>query len=400
MKKFIIIGGNFLNSGAEAMTYVTVSELRRRYPNCEINLVYCLKENIDYKNLGFDIKYINSCMWSIMIKNAGLRTCAKAAKIQLLHKENLIQQFKEINKLLDVCDAVFDISGYAISSQWGVASTKRKIAEISFIHSHKIPCFLMPQSFGPFDFGENKIVLMKKIKKTLGNCSCIYAREKEGYDLLTKELGLKNVKLSTDIVLQNKNLNISAVFRTFVPKREINITTSNNVAIIPNMRNFDHGNKNDILFLYKTLVEYLLSVNRNIYLISHSEEDIEVCSLIKDMFSEFSTVHLITDKMDSFVFGEVIRNFDFAIASRFHSIVHSYKNEVPCVVLGWATKYRCLAELFEQEQYMFDVRHLSLFSDIINATKQMAENYLEEKKRIYENLCIIQDNNCFDQIDF
>lgn len=32
MKNFIIVGGNFINKGAEAMTYVTISELLSRYP--------------------------------------------------------------------------------------------------------------------------------------------------------------------------------------------------------------------------------------------------------------------------------------------------------------------------------------------------------------------------------
>ena len=36
MKNFMITGANFRNKGAQAMLFVTVSELRQRYPDFDI----------------------------------------------------------------------------------------------------------------------------------------------------------------------------------------------------------------------------------------------------------------------------------------------------------------------------------------------------------------------------
>ena len=193
---------------------------------------------------------------------------------------------------------------------------------------------------------------------------------------------------------------MSGVFKNVVKRKEIRLSTKENVAIIPNMRNFDHGDRKEILHLYDIIIEWLLEHHKNIYLISHSEEDGEACRLIKDKFTDIDGVHLLVDKMDCFAFEDMIGQFDFAVASRYHSVVHSYRNSVPCIVLGWATKYRSLTKLFDQEQYIFDVRTPDSFDGMTDALEKMAENFGEEKKKISDKLVKIQDNNCFDQIDF
>ena len=49
-----------------------------------------------------------------------------------------------------------------------------------------------------------------------------------------------------------------------------------------------------------------------------------------------------------------LKQFQFIVASRFHAIVHAFKNGIPCIALGWATKYYDLMKQFGQEQYMLD----------------------------------------------
>ena len=167
------------------------------------------------------------------------------------------------------------------------------------------------------------------------------------------------------------------------------------------MRNFDHGDKNDVINLYRGMIRQLIGMGKNIYLISHSKEDHEACKLIKDIFINDNTVIHIKENMDIFLFEMLIAQFEFAIASRFHSIVHAYKNGVPCIALGWATKYHELLNLMDQDEYVIDVRNLKdqneYCSDIID---KMNLNYKAEAERIRGKIKDIQCHNCFEQINF
>lgn len=56
MKKFMITGANFNNKGAQAMLFVTVSELRKRYSDCKI--FFATGEELSTEDYLFDtIRY-------------------------------------------------------------------------------------------------------------------------------------------------------------------------------------------------------------------------------------------------------------------------------------------------------------------------------------------------------
>lgn len=91
-----------------------------------------------------------------------------------------------------------------------------------------------------------------------------------------------------------------------------------------------------------------------------------------------------------------VTQMNFAIASRYHSIVHAYKNDVPCIVLGWATKYVELLALFEQNNYMLDIRKGVGEEKLVSAIKEMEERYLLESQKISSIRKVVQGQNCFD----
>lgn len=120
----------------------------------------------------------------------------------------------------------------------------------------------------------------------------------------------------------------------------------------------------------------------NVYLIRHSGEDLEACKNIKNLFDEKDNVRIISNDLTPSEFENLISKFEFSIGSRFHSIVHSYQVATPCIILGWATKYKELAEYFDQSDYVFDVRHninTSLFIEIMN---NLINKIPEEKSKI------------------
>ena len=119
---------------------------------------------------------------------------------------------------------------------------------------------------------------------------------------------------------------------------------------------------------------------------------------VADLFAGESRVTFLDRDFSCIEYNELVKRFDFVIASRYHSIIHAYKNGVPCIAIGWAVKYNTLLESFGQEQYCFDLRKEVSPAEIIAAMKRMTENRLSEKERILKTLELIQKENVFDII--
>lgn len=401
MKKFIITGGNFQNKGAQAMSFVAISEIRQRYPDCEI----CFISTTDKKSnissmMTFNIYSASISDWQYARGGLdGFLAIGKSFIKYFSGNKEVFQDMRLLKAALNGADAIIDISGFSLSSQWGCDATYKYTNIIHTAKSLGIKVFIMPQSFGPFEYNEKQRKMDKLIKKYMPYPTNIYAREESGFKYLTEMYGLKNVRRSRDLVLQNKEIVKEKIFNNKFKIEKINLDTSNNVAIIPNMRNFDHGNKEEILSVYYEIIQQLFKMNKNIYLLRHSSEDINACKMIKSLFENDDRVILIENDLNCFEYDYIVNQFDYIIASRYHSIVHAYKQYVPAIVLGWADKYHELLRLFKQEQYIFDVRDKMNFENIKNSIAYIEQNYINDKKIIKDILEGVQNNNCFDIID-
>lgn len=259
---------------------------------------------------------------------------------------------------------------------------------------------LMPQSFGPFNYNSDMQVLHEEIKELMQYPYAVYAREEQGSDLLEGMYELNNVRRSSDIVLQNKGIDNSRVFKQKPVLNIPNGISHDSVAIIPNARCLEHGRQDDILFLYRKIVDLLLKNSREVYLLRHSREDLPICQMIKGMFANSDSVHLIENDFSCIEFDEVVKKFQLSIVSRFHGAVHSYKNCVPCIILGWAVKYKELAACMNQSEFVFDITVDGLDIDkILQYITKMLGGYETEKAKIRESLSKVQQSNCFDVLE-
>ena len=395
-KNIIITGGELFNKGAQSMTFVTVDQLKRRYPDKEIILI----SNQDYKRdeeekkqYSFRILQLHGIFelvggvykWGWNFKN----------KLQKRQKDNKL--IAEIKKILSNTDMIIDISGYALSSQRGVKTSIAYLMKVKLAKKYGIKVFLMPQSFGPFSYkGTWKHIINKIIKKYMRYPEIIYAREEEGYELLSRKYNLRNVKKAYDLVLSNTGIDISNIY---VQRAKLtDICGAHDVAIIPNMKNFQHGDKEQVLRVYDMCINHLTNLGKTVYLVRHSFEDIKACKLIKERFSQDNKVILIENEFSCIEYENLVKKFDFIIASRYHSIIHAYKNGTPCIAIGWATKYHELLKTFKQEDYILDVRKNMDTNSIVEAVDKMLEKYQEESDTILEILEEVQGENVFDII--
>lgn len=253
----------------------------------------------------------------------------------------------------------------------------------------------MPQSFGPFDFAESKD---QELRRLLPAAKVIFARERDGLLGLKTRYRLENVRLSGDLVLQNSELNRNHIYLTGESGCKADSVMENSVAIIPNDRNYEFGNRRLVIDMYIRLIAYLRERGKNIYIFPFSY-DFGCCQDIYDRLPDHSGIHLINETYDCLEYRELLKQFQFVVSSRYHAIVHAYKAGTPAVSIGWADKYHELLSQFGQEKYSFDIRNGIDVEELLYAVKAMDDQYLEEQKKINSTFLNTQEENCFDVLD-
>lgn len=392
---FMIVGGNFVNKGAQAMTYVVVDELRKRFPECKVHMYSALDyRRNDKKQYCFEI-YDDTLIRMSLGEQIKYMVVAIAKAI--LGRRNDLASFIAWHRNKKSYTAMIDISGYALFAAKNLRFAKIFLDNINVAHRNGISIFVLPQSFGPFDFKEEADEMNTMIRENMVYPQRIYAREMDGYLALIEKYNLQNVQKAVDIVLQNGGIDKANVFK-FDQTAKLSDIEKGSVAVIPNMRNFDYSDKEVTLNVYIDFVKALLQAGRKVYLLRHADEDIIVCKWIKENFCDNEKVVWIKNDLNCLEYEEMVQKFDFLVASRFHSIVHAYKQGIPCIVMGWAVKYHELTGLFGQEKYLFDVRTEVESEKIHEAVKNMNQKYMNESQHILEELERIRQMNIFDEI--
>jgi len=399
LKKYaLIVGGGFSNKGAQSMSFSTVYNINKRFPKLEIVLLsdddFHANKNEQNKYtfqilpinfpimlfmMGGIFKFISNFVYPGELKKAGTKT---------------------LNRVLDIynnAEIIFDISGYGLSSQLGVKSSLVYLLKIKLAKKFKSSLYIMPQSFGPFNYKKGiEIIMDFLIKRYMKYPSVVFARENEGYELLLNKYNLTNLKKSFDLVLLNKELDLTKIYKKVDCYDDL--YDMKDVAIIPNKRNFKYKTQTDIFIMYDIIIRIITNKDKKVFLISHSIEDYEICKMIKERNIDNSNLVLIDKEMNCIEFNSNVKKFDFLIASRYHSVVHAYKNYVPCIVLGWATKYAELLHEFSQGNYMFDIRTNVNMIDIERELIYLSKNYSEESKIICTKIKEVQRLDIMDEI--
>lgn len=397
----LITGAQFHNKGAQSLLFTVMSELRSRYGDVEIYYLPiddCFQyEPGNYRfHLVFDDLAYLDYIWQGKSVSRGLIRCGKEMiKWVLRHRKKKILR---LSRVWSIVNAVVDVSGYALTSKFELRGTYRYIRHINMAKKRGIPVVLMPQSFGPFEYADDGVKQL--LCAALNSADCIFAREPEGMDALVG-IGVKQkVQQSADLVLQSKEVDWRSVFIEKPVLSVKTLQTENNVAVIPNTQLYRYGTKDQVLQAYRTIIEKLLQAGKTVYIFRHSN-DLAACEDIYDMFSNNKCVYLIRKEMSCLEYSMFVRQFDFIVASRFHSIVHAYREGIPAFILGWAIKYHRLASLVHQESYVFDGTNTASDNQVSmpGQLEKMLENYAQESMVIRHSLEQIQENNCYDACD-
>lgn len=384
-----ITGANFGNKGAQSMLFTTIALIRQNYPDAKIVFAHRGKACLQGKFL-FDEIYFKNSLFKIAKKTAEITPFA----------EILWSSYDEVLQTMKNSDLILDISGFTLGSKWGVNASRGYLNKIRFARAIDVPIILMPQSFGPFDFGEFQNELDRKIKNAMSYPIKIFAREHDGYHPLHDKYKLENVFWHPDIVLSSPQINPAYIYKNVPEISAPKVLDASCVGIVPNLRSFDHSdNPWQALQTYYEIINFLLKKDKVVYLFRHSIEDITPCKWLKSLFATNDRVILWENNFSCLEYDVACKQFDFLIVGRFHGIVHAYRNNVPCLLMGWAVKYQELAQLMNQSQYIFDITAPNLdVREIFSAINDMDNNLALNKKILSENLQKVQQNfTCFDE---
>lgn len=404
--KVLITGANYNNKGAQSMLFVAADEIRKSFPDCEI--LFATKETIDSSNLRlqpvfYTYEIQNAILGKLSFLSKAKKNVKQIIKFVLRRSKKFTYEgyIKSIETRISDVDVILDVSGLALSDKQSYDYNEWYLNHIRIAKKFNIPIYLMPQSFGPFEYDglEEKEVLLSEIKELLQYPRIIFPREQEGYDFLEKSFGLHNLVLSTDTVLQNSGVNLKGVFKSEVKLNVHVLDTENNVAVIPNSKCFDRIEAETLLSMYDRLIRKLLLNGKTVYVFRHAGEDLNICKQIKNRFGEEGRVILLERDFSCLEYDEFVKNFDFIICSRYHGIVHAFRNGIPAIALGWAIKYKELLHNTGQDKYEFDITSKEFdVNDVETALDRMLEEYKQESKCIKEKVSQIQQVNCYDLV--
>lgn len=377
------------------MLFRTIFEIRKRYSDAD---VYYTSAEMD--DACILCKHVYSEPHSYMYMESfpkKLFVLARSTVRYILRHSIPPKNVAALDKVFRKADIILDVSGFALSSKasWNVnMSFLRAIEQAKRL---KKQIFIMPQSFGPFQNSETQSRIDKAARDALNYPDIIFAREQEGYDLLTQRYRLQNVIKSTDIVLQGDAIDYTYVIGN---ARRKTPPCPEGIAIVPNIRLTQHTTKITDLYrgIYVPIIETILSLGKKAVLIRHAKEDRRLCVNIKKLFSDNENVVLLDEDLESYEYAEIASHMDLVIGSRYHSLVHALRAQIPCIAIGWAEKYSSLFQQFGLADCVFDAREGFDVGDLTDLIKCLNHDREAIRSQIGNALRSIQKSNCFDAV--
>lgn len=326
-----IHGTGIHNRGAELMAIAISEKIWSVYPNAKIVVPSTFGFPSDINRYGF----FTSSTLEILAKRAifSLGVAGLTGKIIRAHK----------------VDVVLDASGFAFSDQWGSYFPKHLYQKMTAKNRIDQKLILMPQALGKFEKSEVK----EWTQKLFSRAEIVFARDIQSFNYSKNLLDQNKLKLSPDFTIAVKPL----------PNSSINLP-KNFVAIVPNLRMLD---KSDDPKAYLKFIETSLDLIQShgltpLFLIHDAKEDLKVVAQLENKYQNIQTIQHEDPRILKWILGQA----KFVIGSRFHALVSTMSQGVPCIGAGWSHKYpELFADFNNREGLVDDLSDLNKLSNLI-----------------------------------
>lgn len=343
----LVVGAHFYNKGAHLMLKTVLEEIQTRSEH-NLFLSPCSGtkeqiENLGYEIMDFPLKHVTAYRsFDIFFQLGEL--------IKLLKKDY------RGSVPFDKMDAVLDISGFAFSDQWGDKAVINVNKLITRCKKHGIKYVFLPQAFGPF----SSEVIKREMTEVIEQADMLFARDSESYGMLRDLNPKSNIDQCPDITI-----NLNSSFDT-------EDVSTNYSCIIPNERMLDQGREywpdgKYLEYLDKGINHLLEETKNEVVILVHDKGQGDM-SLGKEILGNYDgnpRVKLVYED-DPMKLKSIIGQANLLIGSRFHALVSSLSQDVPCVALGWSHKYQMLFKEYGILNYCFDVPDDKRFQEVLN----------------------------------
>ena len=376
----VITGGNFVNKGAESMLMFTVNAIRINFPAYEPVLLDPFPTVKPSDKGKYPFRIVNMHVRSLY------RICFPVIKL-LFKPKNISNSESEIKDTIRSASAVFDISGYGLSSHnQPLIFSVAYLLPLYMAKKKGIPVWLLPQSMGPFQFrGFKKYLFRLFAIPILQYPEIIFVREPSGLAEVQR-LRIKPTELSPDIVLQVPESNVVEV-----------ADVSSGVLVIPNQQLFRMVGRAATLQLYESLIHQVLNQDIPVRVIQHSNDDYAFCELLEGRISH--KLFVVENKV--LLLEELsakIKLSRFVISGRYHGAIHALKLHRPVIIVGWAEKYRHLASMFGLDELLVDLSGGEVPSGIDEMVQTLLLGEPTFISNIQKQLSLIEQDSVWERI--
>lgn len=364
---YILVGGNFINKGAEAMLKTVKHKILERHPNAKIYAICHQEEREIATKQGFFP--LTDTTPKALKKGINLtkRIINKVGTI--LGKESEpyadYSPMSEIEKVTNLTAAI-DVSGFAYGDKRGYIQPLETQKIIDFCKRNNAPYIFMPQAWGSFK--DKKVA--ENSYKMIKSASAFFTRDHVSRKYVADLLHVKEeeVPLLPDIAF---HFPIPTIDGADILKKNGIIRDKKKmlVGISPNMRVYERmegkGADNEYVKNFCSIIK-TLSQQFQILLIPNeirpleidSNDDQFLCKTIYNALENKDNCNYIDGYYSAEEIKALIKQTDIIIASRFHSLVFALSLSIPCMAISWSHKYRELFKLFGLEEFVLEDKGL------------------------------------------
>ena len=311
-----IAGVSSRNKGAELMLLAVM----QHYANSQPELQYAVEPNYG----PFEDRAARSLRTLLINRRWGRSTLAAKLMPAGLRRTCGIATLSDIG-------AVIDASGFAFSDQLGVRRVEEFARDVRRWKSNGLKVVMLPQALGPFQNPAIRSAFYEVIKQV----DLIYARDRTSWEHLV-DIGGKsaNLRQAPDFT----NLVEGVLPNKYVPQPKT-------ALIVPNHRMVEKTEPREgaayVPFLASCIDALAASGFKPTILLHDSHVDE---GLVRPLQTACAvSIDVVREKDPIFLKG-ILGSAQIVVGSRFHALVGSLSQAVPCIGAGWSHKYQMLFE--------------------------------------------------------
>jgi len=355
----MVLGGNCLGKGAEAMMLTVRDAIKTTFPDAVLWVEPADRaerqrlQRYGFRTVKRSPHWLVRNVISFALASLGV-PCQRRVDPETIGPQGISNVFR-------VSNVVVDISGFKSSDQFGPRRALRRCGVCRLVRFAGNRLIFMPQAWGPF---KNRWVRLLT-RLALQNADLIYAREKMSAAHLVEAgcVASHKVLLSPDIAFQF-HASSPEDGRRVLADAGLTDFSRPLVTLTPNMRIFERvpGQGTDNVYLsalLDSLEWFLRNTSCQIVLIAHEAayrgpNDPDLCTMLLDQLSDRKRAFLLPATESAADVKAVIGLSDFLVASRYHSLIAALSMRVPAAVIGWAHKYDEVMREVSLEEWVVD----------------------------------------------